>query len=196
MEGRPERHLEPEEVVAYVDGAATGDERRWIESHLATCADCRQEVREIVGIVRALPGKTSVRRRIWLPAAAAAAIVLILAWPRHRPGVVMRTGEHRQGVVTTTVAPRPLAPVGSVIRGDTLVWSSVPGADAYAIRLFDASNMLWEGQTTDTVATLPASVGLRAGATYYWKVEARTGFGRWVASELVEFMPPNGRSAR
>lgn len=197
MAGRAERHLEADEVVAYVDGAATGDERRWIEAHLATCADCRLEVSEIVGLAGALPRSGQARRRIWIPAVAAAVLAIVFAWPHHYQDGKTIAGEHRQGAVTTTVAPRPIVPVGSVDRGDTLLWSSVPGADAYAIRLYDASsNVLWEEQTTDTVAALPATIGLRAGATYYWKVDARTGFGRWAASDLVEFIAPNGRSSR
>lgn len=196
MEGRVERHLEADEVAAYVDGAVAGDERQRIQAHLATCADCRQEMHEILGVVRALPAKPPSRRRIWLPAAAAAVIAIVLAWPRRHEDSLTSGGEHRQGAVTTTIAPRPLTPVGSAVRGDTLIWSSVPGADVYAIRLFGASSLLWEGQTSDTVAALPATVGIRAGATYYWKVEARTGFGRWAASDLVEFIAPNGRSPR
>lgn len=198
MEGRVERHLEADEVVAYVDASAPRGERKRIQAHLATCADCRQEVHDILGLVRALPAKSRSQRRIWLPAAAAAAaIAIVFAWPRHHGPGVTSIGDHRQGEVTTTVAPRPLAPVGSAVRGDTLIWSSVPGADVYAIRLFDAgSGVLWEGQTSDTLATLPATVGLRAGATYYWRVEARTGFGRSAASDLVEFIAPNGRSLR
>lgn len=197
MAGRAERHLEAGEVVAYVDGVAAGEERRWIEAHLATCADCRLEVSEVGGLVRGLSRTRQATRRIWLPVAAAAALAIVFAWPRHHQDGITITGQHRQGAVTTTVGPRPITPVGSAARADTLMWSSVPSADAYAIRVFDASsNVLWEGQTTDTVAALPATVGLRAGATYYWKVEARTGFGRWAASDLVEFIAPNDRSSR
>jgi Putative zinc-finger len=192
-----EGHLEADEVVAYVDRAVAGDERLRIEAHLTTCAECRAEVSEIVGVVRTMPKLGQSRRRYWIPAAAAAVLAIVLAWPRdHRGGLTIAT-EHRQGAVTTTIGPRPIAPAGETADADTLVWSAVPGADGYAVRLFDAnSTVLWETQTIDTVAPLPSTIGLRAGATYYWKVEARAGFDRWVSSELVEFVLPNGRASR
>jgi anti-sigma factor RsiW len=196
-EAEGERHLAADEVVAYVDGAVDGDERRRIEAHLAACAECRVEVSDVVALARALPAVRRARLRIWVPAAAAAGVAIVLAWPRH-PQQRTPVGEaHRRGAVMTTAAPRPIAPAGVVTTADTLVWTSVPGADAYAVRVFDASStVIWDGQTSDTTAVLPATIGWRAGASYFWKVEARTGFDRWAASELVEFVVPNGRRSR
>src|SRR4051812_36504279 len=191
-----EEHLDADEIVAYVDRAVAGDERLRIEAHLAACTECRVEVSEVIGVVRTIPELRQSRRRYWIPAAAAAALAIVLAWPRGQQARLTLGREHRQGAVTTTVGPRPIAPSGEVPSADTLLWSSVPGADGYAVRLFDAnSSVLWETQTTDTVAVLPATIGLRAGASYYWKVEARAGFDRWVSSELVEFVVPNGRGS-
>src|SRR5919206_1600037 len=72
----PERHLSADEVAAYVDGALAGDERARIEAHLAVCADCRAEVREVTGLVRSLPEARRSARRVWIPAAAAAAVLV------------------------------------------------------------------------------------------------------------------------
>ena len=42
-------------------------------------------------------------------------------------------------------------------------------------------------EASDTVALFPDSIALVPGASYLWKVDARTGFDRWAASELTEF---------
>ena len=193
-----ERHLGADEVVAYVDGAIAEEQRGRVQAHLAACADCRAEVRDVMAVVRTLPDVRRARRRLWIPAAAAvAAAAIVLVWLRPPSERTAIGDEHRKGSVTTTVAPRPVAPAGAVAAVDTLVWSSAPGADAYRVRLFDANGtVLWEGQTIDTVAPLPATIALRASASYYWKVEARTGFDRWAASDLIEFVVAHGRSSR
>jgi hypothetical protein len=193
-----ERHVSADEVVAYLDGAISQEERGRIQAHLAACADCRAEVRDVRAVVRALPGVRPVRRPFWIPAAAAAAAAaVVLVWLRPPSARTAIGDEHRNGSVTTTVAPRQVAPAGAVAAVDKLVWSSAPGADAYRVRLFDANGtVLWEEQTIDTVAPLPASIALRASTSYYWKVEARTGFDRWAASDLIEFVVAHSRSAR
>ncbi len=64
----------------------------------------------------------------------------------------------------------------------------MPDADRYRVTLFDASaNLLFDVQTTDTSATLPDSLHIVPGRSYLWKVEARTAWDRWAASELIEF---------
>ena len=69
-----------------------------------------------------------------------------------------------------------------------LVWSSVPYANNYRVRMFDADGtVLWEREATDTVVPIPDSMALRPLLLYYWRVEARTGFDRRAESDLVEF---------
>lgn len=188
-----ERHLEVDETAAYVDGGVTGAERARMEAHLAACADCRAEVADVHRIVRS--GGTSRGRatRVWIPAAAAAVLALMWAAPR----ALRQLGEpqHREEAVTMTVAPRPLIPVGSVDTVSALVWAAVPSANSYRVRVFDADGtLLWERETADTVAAVPDSILLTPQGfllvpqrSYYWRVEAQTGFDRWAASELTEF---------
>jgi len=190
-----ERHLQEDEVVAYVDGVLVGDERARVQEHLATCAECRAEIADVSRIVRALPSARRAGRHIWIPAAtaAAAAVVLLLAWPppSHDP---VRP-EHREEAVTTTVAPSPVMPLGRVDSAAVLVWTSVPYADRYRVRLFDSNGtVIWQAEMEDTVARVPNSARLMARLSYYWKVEAHTGFDRWAASDLVEFIPRHGRA--
>jgi hypothetical protein len=184
---RFDQHLEADEIAAYVDGAAAGDARVAIQAHLAACAECRAEVAEVLPIVRTLPRTRPVRRQIWIPAAVAAALALLWTGPRmlREPAIE----EHREEAVTMTVAPRAVAPVGAVGSATVLVWSSVPSADRYRARLFDSDGtVIWEHETGDTIAALPSAVALRPRLPYYWKVEAHTGFDRWAASDLIEFM--------
>jgi hypothetical protein len=188
---RFDRHLEADEIAAYVDGAAAGNARAAIQAHLAACAECRAEVAEVLPIVRTLPRTRPVWRQIWIPAAAAAALALLWAGPRalREPAL----DEHREEAVTMTASPRAVAPVGAVDSVTVLVWSSVPSADRYRARLFDSDGtVIWEHETGDTVAVLAGSVALRPRLSYYWKVEAHTGFDRWAGSDLTEFMVRRG----
>lgn len=182
-----ERHLEPAQVASYVDGTIQPSVRAAVQRHLATCEDCRAELVEVSRIMRSFPAARRARRHVWLPAAAAAAVVLVLAWPRAANTPVGTV--HREEAVTTTVAPRPVTPIGAVASVSELVWSSVPYADRYHVRMFDGNGtVIWERETADTVATLPTSVSPRAEVSYFWKVEALTGFDRRAASGLVEFV--------
>jgi len=49
-------HIEVDALNAYLDGALSGDERRAIEAHLASCAECRQELAELRTVVTLLHG--------------------------------------------------------------------------------------------------------------------------------------------
>lgn len=192
---RSERHLEAEEVAAYVDGAISGDRFAAIQTHLATCAECRDEVFDVSQIVRSAPrARSSTQpwaRRALISMAAAAAVIVLVAkpWAPRQETVPV----HR-GATQTTVAPRALAPTGQVDGVTTFVWSSVPETESYHVRLFDSQGtVLWETRTADTVFKLPASVILRPGRSYFWKVVARIGFDRETASDLTEFATRGGR---
>jgi hypothetical protein len=69
-----------------------------------------------------------------------------------------------------------------------MVWTSVPGAHAYEITLYDdKGSVLWEASGADTAIALPVRVALAPGRSYFWRVEARTGSERTSESDLVEF---------
>jgi hypothetical protein len=71
---------------------------------------------------------------------------------------------------------------------DDLRWSPVAGADRYRLTVFDAAgNVVYAAEVSDTVVAFPDSIVLAPGVAYLWKVDARTGFDRWAASELAEF---------
>jgi len=182
--------LDEGEIAAFVDDTLIAERRERALTHVSECDRCR---RAIASVSRALADSrvaAEVRRirgeRSWvLPAAAAAAAViafLILAPATDQPPIL------RDSAVTTTVAPVPTGPRGIVTAAPALQWTSVPRADRYRARILDErGQVLWEGEITDTVAPIPPATGLVPGVSYFWKVEARTGWDRWVSSELVEF---------
>ena len=187
----PDPHLQTADAAAWVDGTLAADRRAIVAAHLAACAVCRTEIVEVARIVREEPSVERTRRRGWAPAiagiAAAAAALLIVAWPR--PSDSPEDARHRDETLNATAAPRPIAPIGVVAAPTHLRWSSVPYADRYQVRVFDlAGNVVWDHDTPDTLAALPKSIALRPDVSYFWKVEALTGFDRHAASELTEFV--------
>ena len=189
---RSDRHLDAAEIAAYLD-RASGDARADIESHLALCAECRAELVEASRLVATLPRRRIALAHVWIPGAAAAAVLMMLVWPRAIREPDARIA-HREAPVTATIAPRALTPVGAIDSATALVWSSVPRRDRYRVRVFDArGTVIWERETTDTTANVPATAPLRVGEAYFWKVEAQTGFGRSAATELVEFSVRHAR---
>ena len=183
-------HLDPMEVAAYLDGIVDSHVRARLEDHLGACPECRDELVESSRIAARQSAPKITRARVWIPVAAAAVLLLVVRQQSHRE----QRPEHREAAVTTTVAPRALTPVGLVGSVTTFVWSSVPRADAYRIRVFDADGtVIWDREMSDTLAILPASVSFQPGRAYYWRVEARTGFGRSAATELIEFSTRRAR---
>jgi hypothetical protein len=189
----PSHHLSPHTVAQLADGLLDASERALAAEHLASCRECRDELAEVRGILR-----TERRhRRPWLiPAAgaAAAAVILLLVWPAMRAP----SGDQdltREPALTTTLAPRPIAPLDSVADLDSVRWSSVPGTIRYRLTVFAADgDVVWQTSPTDTTVGIPDTLDLTSGDQYYWQIKAETGHGRWVESELVPFtLMPRGR---
>jgi hypothetical protein len=197
--------LDDETIAALAEGTRDAAIRTAAVAHLANCARCRAAVASVAravadpSIAREITSLGRSRRRvlaIGLPIAAAA-VLLVIALPRaseKSSGISLSSccsngsSAHRAPTITAVSSPALLAPVGIVAAAPTLRWSSVAGADRYRTTLFDhAGAVLYETQTTDTVIALPDSVRFSTDRSYLWKVEARTGWGRWSSSELIEF---------
>ena len=178
-------------LAAFVDGTLPLAERPTIESHLADCDDCRADVIAAVRFARPRPAV----RRWYLAAAAAAAVLLVTAIGREHAPMGTREPVMREPVISTTEAPVALAPRGVVSRPVRLVWTQVAFADQYRVTLFDdAGRAIFETQTRDTSTVVPDSIHLDTRQAYFWRMEAQTGWNRWVASELIEFsIGPAGR---
>lgn len=184
--------LDEDLIAALAEGSLDAPARAEAVRHLAACPRCR---RAVASVAQALADRSVAREaraagtgwrrafRIALPAAAAAAL-LVLVWSRPADD----GGTRHRAPPDAGAAPVLVAPVGAVAQAPVLVWTPVAGAHRYRVTLFDAQGqVLYETQLGDTVATVPDSIVLAPGRPYLWKVEARTGFDRWSASDLVGF---------
>ena len=193
--------LDDATLAALAEGALDAAARTAVLPHLATCPRCRGVVASVArslgdsAVAREVAALDGRDRRRWLRLglpAAAAAILLAVALPRW---VEDMRGGHRGPPIPGANAPHPVAPVGTVADAAALRWTAVAGANRYRVTVFDASGrVLYEMRVADTVVTVPDSVTLAPGKPYLWMVEARVGWDRWSASELVRFsIGPGGR---
>jgi hypothetical protein len=180
-------------VADFVEGRLSAESRPLVVAHLLTCARCRSVVKA-TGRVAAEPalaaqGQAHRWRRWTVPlGVAAAAALLVVLLPRRGDDGSTGGGGLREPPLTSTVAPAPIFPRASVTRVDRFVWSSVPHAERYRLRLYDgAGTVAWRAETTDTFTVLPDSVALSPGVSYFWRVEGETEWRRWAGSDLIEF---------
>jgi hypothetical protein len=190
--------LDDDAIAALAEGFSEGGAPQGDLEHLAGCASCRARVaavsrllrnEEVAGELRRLEvGDGAGGSRRWLRTAAglaaAAALVLVVRSISlsHRPGFQLR-----EEPVTLIAAPVPIEPIGTVARVDSLSWHTVARATQYRVTLFrQDGSTAWDTSTADTVVALPPEARPAPGAVYYWKVEARTDWNRWTASELIE----------
>jgi hypothetical protein len=186
-------------IAALADGTLADAARAAALQHLATCAACRERVARVSDLlhdpaveqeIRALETQSapaSPRSRWIRIAAGVAAAALVVLAVRSTRTLLQQDLRLRETPVTLISSPTLLQPTGTVARVDTLRWGAVPRATQYRVTLFSQEGAtVWETSTSDTVVAIGAGVRLIAGAVYYWKVEARTDWNRWTASELIE----------
>lgn len=188
--------LDDDALGALAEGTPDPAVRSAAMAHLASCARCRSTLASLAQAladpnvareVRVLEAAPKPRwHRFVLPAAAAAAILLFLGpldLLRQQPAYL-----HRAPTITNGSLPSAVTPHGTVADVAELRWTPVEGADRYRVTVFDAEGrVVYEVEPVAAVAPLPDSVRLTPGRRYLWKVEARVGFDRWVASDLVGF---------
>jgi len=184
--------LQDDMIAALADGSLAPDLRKSVLPHVASCARCRGALAAVAraladpAVGRELSSSPSGRRRyrIAVPLAAAA-VLLLLLWSPAGDRSPLHRGPPPPPPATT---PVPRSPVGAVAAVHELRWTPVSGADRYRVTVFDATGgVVYAAEVADTVVTFPDSIALVPGDSYLWKVDARTGFDRWAASELVEF---------
>lgn len=192
---QPDACLDDHEIATLAEGVSGGPDARQVE-HLAGCGRCRAAVSSARralssdGLARemaALDRRSKARsiRRYLLPLAVAASLALLFLGDRAR---LPAPDTHRERPITTTPAPRVIAPLGSTENARILRWHRVDGADRYRVTVFDAKGtVLHETSLSDTVAPIPGDVAIDVGEDYFWIVAARTGLDRWVTSDLAAF---------
>ena len=188
--------LDENTVAGLAEGSLDPEARGRALMHVATCALCRRAVASVAEaladgpITREIEIVEGRRRRggpilrIAVPLAAAATVLLLL-WS---PAADRFPGHRGPPPPPPATTPIPRSPVGAVAAVNDLRWSPVSGADRYRVTVFDATGgVVFATEASDTVVAFPDSITLVPGASYLWKVDARTGFDRWAASELTEF---------
>lgn len=166
-------HLSPEALAGYLDDDLPGEELRQAQLHLASCAECRDELAEVRRLQLG-------RRRQWvkvLVPAAAAAVLLAIALPRQ--------AETPSDIRAGPTAESPLAIVSPVPSDEiapgpiTFTWRSAGPGASYSFTLQEADGrVVWTSTVADTVAVLPDSLAFSPGRTWFWLVDALLPDGR------------------
>jgi hypothetical protein len=181
-------HITDDQLAGYLDRSLSSGAREQVEGHLADCAECRAEV---LATARLLRSKKS--RKQWYVGsslvAAAAVVLLVVANPfsTSTPGEAALRGPLDPGnQLISAVGPEDDATIGR--DGLTFVWSAIEPDARYHITLTNArGDDLWRDETTDTSMTVPASVNLVPGESYFWYVDALLLDGRSVTSGTRRF---------
>jgi hypothetical protein len=190
--GDSDLHLTPEQTAAYLDRVLAPEARARVEAHLDACSECRSEVVALRPLVTSQNTRRKLLRAGLVVGTAAAASVALLVYP----GVVTNTAvsPHRDPAGLPALRLEARAPTGVVTRPVTLVWVPLNQATRYRGQVFDVEgSILYRAETEDSILPLPDSLPLAGGRTYFWKVEADTGWDSWVSSRLVEFTVENTR---
>jgi len=170
-------------------------------AHVSGCPACRAQLVDLhrlldsAPVVRERDSLDPPRRRTWtrparwpVVAAAAAVLAVVLLW---RGPFIGEVGPDRlrddpgalRGVAPALLSPRDVAADRPAFR-----WTSVPEASQYRLTVFDAEGgLIWSAETADTAIVAPSDAELTSGVSYWWRVEARVDFDRWVASDLADF---------
>ena len=175
-----DEHLPVATIAAYVDDTLDDDARVAADRHLAVCADCRAELAEVSDLVVGLP--TARRSRTWggvvggVLAAAGLTGVLFLS---PAPAPTATTERTTTPSASTLEIVQPSASGQFVASEDAaIVWRAVEPRATYRVTVTDSTGATrWTAETLDTVAALPASVRLEAGARYFLYVDAQRADG-------------------
>lgn len=205
-------------VERYVAGKLSEELIDLFEIHLIGCDRCQAEVRLAWAVRKGLDATEGSRpalsdpdvirlrpRRIPRVAAgiglgAAAAAILLLVVPSLRvDDPTSAVEQHRAPVSEAAGVPVPVTPVGVVDGVDRIVWTGVTIADRYRLTMLDeGGNIAWEYETSDTFAVVPSDIVIGERTPFYWKIDARIGFDRWIESEMATFQvaPPQTDTSR
>lgn len=188
-----ERHLSAGDVAAYLDGAIGDADRERIERHAAECDVCRREIAEVTVALR--QERKTPSWRIWVPAAAAAVVAVLLVQP-FGPGTGPDGTSRLRGPAGIpdregAVAIRIIAPSAeSVVASGQVafIWQAAGAGTSYQLTLTDdEGSVLWTLATTDTVAQLPDTIELDLASRYHWYVDAMLDDGQSRSSGVHSF---------
>jgi hypothetical protein len=183
----PDRHLSAADVAAFIDRSLPLEVRADAEVHLSGCDRCREELASCARLAGNAPAAPT-RRATWRLAglAAAAVIVAIVLRPTTRldRGAPAERASINAGARMTIVFP-----TGVVARSELrFVWRHDDRSSGYRVILTDSAGApTWTEDVVDTSAAPPASVRLKPGARYFWRVEALHADGSATKSDVTPF---------
>ena len=176
-------HLRDTILAAYVDRTLSERAREAANSHLAECAECRDELVAVSALARHRTRRPRAMT-VGAPLAAVAAAVLIAVlapWHGRVPSPGPDSDRLRETTTVGGARLRAVAPAdGATLHPDSVrfIWHREPGDATYHLTLSDESgSVLWSKDTSDTTIGLPAWVHLSSGRVYYWYVDAIGGDG-------------------
>lgn len=186
-------HCSVGDMAAYLDGRLEPAARRRLMAHLAVCATCRAEARDVRRMLRGQEhGKQ--RRGRWIMGAAAAALLLVVAG-RFTP-IGSRAATAERTPETTRLRPAAdgewqMAALNVVLdtvngagdrtargTGLRLQWNADSLATVYEVAVYDErGGVMQQDRLQDTVWRLDMA-RLPRGARYFWSVDAHRRDGR------------------
>jgi len=188
-------HLTPDDVAAFLDHTLSAERRLTVEAHIADCDPCREE---IVAISRTVSGSgRRIRRRAVGSGLAAAAVIAFAVLRANSPELASERGATLRGEFDAlqtegvekieVVRPRDEDSLSSVdLR---FVWRRAEGDASYSFTLTDGyGDVLWRGQTRDSVISISSEVLLDSGSPYFWYVDALLEEGVSATTGVHEFV--------
>lgn len=186
LEGTP--HLKEDEVSAYIDGRLDAESTSKVEDHLADCNECREELKEVGGVLN----RSRRRRRLWtwspvgLAAAAAVSLLLFSSVPSEPAGPILRDAPGGGIQVFEAVSPVP----GDLLDAANVefIWRTYPDAATYRINVTTlAGETVFSRTLVDTAITLPGDIQLNASTAYLWFVDGILETGETITTEVNRF---------
>jgi hypothetical protein len=173
-------HLTENQIASYVDGHLPADRRAVLGAHLADCAECRQEVADVVHLLRDAPSEAGPRTAHAARVGAGAAVlvaatlagVLLLGRSTERLAderVVRSDGisASESRAVIAVVAPAERAPAAVPL---TFVWHAADATEYRFTLTTGEGAVVYSAEVSDTLLALPP-LPLRAGTLYFWNVD-------------------------
>lgn len=166
-----QQHLSPGLIAAYLAAEVSPAERKLVQRHVLTCAQCRRDIAEaaeLTGKPKARPWMT-----VAIPAAAAALLLFaLLPSPGPSPDETTLRGPGFEGVQHfAVVAPAD----GASPRLDSLafIWRSEGPDVHYVLTVTDENgDIVWTAATRDTSLVPLRETTFRSNEVYFWYVDA------------------------
>lgn len=198
---------EDQQVAEYFEEQLPEAERDRLERHLADCRFCLARLgmlqrleqnpiapripEDVLATAKSMRN-TGVRRRKWVQASAAAAVLVIavgvlyqvlpvreigqVALPRTHMNEPSSDLRETRSIDPGVMGPRFLSPRGGpdiISTASVFQWTAVPNSLYYEVRIVsDAGDLLWQERVDGTEWKLPAGLALTPGLEYFVRVDA------------------------